>query len=139
MRVNMAYEALAPIRLILIKADSSDFSGIQMSRQQISQFQSEDFVAHDLQILLEYLYIESFESDFSRLHYDQLYDQSKIKVLDETHNEQTTHTLNKLLGTSTFEVIDLQPICLLTYLEEIQEGQIQPRSTISTDIGLGKI
>ena len=73
---------------------------------------------------MEYLYIESFESDFSQLHYDQLYDQSKIKVLDETHSEQTTHTLNKLLGTSTFEVIDLQPICLLTYLEEIHEGKI---------------
>jgi hypothetical protein len=39
------------VRLIHVKAESSDFSGIQMPRQQIFQFWSEDFVANDLQIL----------------------------------------------------------------------------------------
>jgi hypothetical protein len=40
---------------------------------------------------------QPFESDFSRLHYDQLvHDQSKIKMLNEIRNQQTTHTLNKL-------------------------------------------
>ena len=39
------------LRLVLIEAESSDFSDLQMPRQQMSQFWSEDFVAHDLQIL----------------------------------------------------------------------------------------
>jgi hypothetical protein len=39
------------LRLVLIEAECSDFSGFYMPRLQMSQSLSEDFLAHDLQIL----------------------------------------------------------------------------------------